>query len=93
MATHVEKLDAQGIMARWPEIRVPATTSAYLRLIPVFCAANWRLNLDPTGEGSGLCAAVQLPGHAIRHDDDGVTIETADGDYQGKKRLSAREHG
>lgn len=39
------------------------TTSAYLRLIPVFCAANWRLKPGSTGEGSGLCATVQLPGH------------------------------
>ncbi len=40
---NVEKLDAQGIMARWPEYASRTTTSAYLKLIPVFCAANWRL--------------------------------------------------
>ncbi len=80
-------------MARWPEIRVPDNYIAYLRLIPVFCAANWRLKPGSTGEGSGLCATVQLPGHRNSSDDDGVTIETADGEYQAKKAMSAREHG
>ncbi len=61
---NVEKLDAQGIMARWPEIRVPdnyiglfETDSGFLRSELAF------KTLDPTGEGSGLCAAVQLSGH------------------------------
>lgn len=60
---NVEKLDAQGIMARWPEIRVPDNYIGLFETDSGFCAANWRLKPGSTGEGSGLCAAVQLPGH------------------------------
>ncbi|BDY94070.1 hypothetical protein MUTS15_27270 [Escherichia coli] len=42
---------------------------------------------------AGCAQLFNCPVTAIRHDDDGVTIETADGEYQAKKRLSAREHG
>ncbi|XPE62133.1 N-methyl-L-tryptophan oxidase [Shigella flexneri] len=84
---NVEKLDAQGIMARWPEYASRTTTSAYLILIPVFCAANWRLKPHPTGEGAGCAQLFNCPVTAIRHDDDGVTIETVDGEYQAKKAI------
>ncbi len=40
---NVEKLDAQGIMARWPEIRVPDNYIGLFETDSGFCAANWRL--------------------------------------------------
>ncbi len=61
---NVEKLDAQGIMARWPEIRVPDNYIGLFETDSGFLRSELAIKTsDPTGEGSGLCAAVQLPGH------------------------------
>lgn len=91
---NVEKLDAQGIMARWPEIRVPDNYIGLFETDSGFCAANWRLKPRiQLAKEAGCAQLFNCPVTAIRHDDDGVTIETADGEYQAKKRLSAREHG
>ncbi len=61
---NVEKLDAQGIMARWPEIRVPDNYIGLFETDSGFLRSELAIKtLDPTGEGSGLCATVQLPGH------------------------------
>jgi len=83
---NVEKLDAQGIMARWPEIRVPdnyiglfETDSGFLR--SELAIKTW----IQLAKEAGCAQLFNCPVTAIRHDDDGVTIETADGEYQAKK--------
>lgn len=40
---NVEKLDAQGLWPAGQKYASRTTTSVYLKLILVFCAANWRL--------------------------------------------------
>lgn len=40
---NVEKLDAQGIMARWPEIRVPDNYIGLFETDSGFLRSNWRL--------------------------------------------------
>ena len=85
---NVEKLDAQGIMARWPEIRVPdnyiglfETDSGFLR--SKLAIKTW----IQLAKEAGCAQLFNCPVTAIRHDDDGVTIETADGEYQAKKAI------
>ena len=85
---NVEKLDAQGIMARWPEIRVPdnyiglfETDSGFLR--SELAIKTW----IQLAKEAGCAQLFNCPVTAIRHDDDGVTIETADGEYQAKKAI------
>ena len=80
----------------WPAGRKYAsrtTTSAYLRLIPVFAQQLAIKTWIQLAKEAGCAQLFNCPVTAIRHDDEGVTIETADGEYQAKKRLSAREHG
>ncbi len=74
---NVEKLDAQGIMARWPEIRVPdnyiglfETDSGFLR--SELAIKTW----IQLAKEAGCAQLFNCPVTAIRHDDDGVTIET-----------------
>ncbi len=83
---NVEKLDAQGIMARWPEIRVPdnyiglfETDSGFLR--SELAIKTW----IQLAKEAGCAQLFNCPVTVIRHDDDGVTIETVDGEYQAKK--------
>ncbi|EFB3717987.1 N-methyl-L-tryptophan oxidase [Escherichia coli] len=85
---NVEKLDAQGIMARWPEILVPdnyiglfETDSGFLR--SELAIKTW----IQLAKEAGCAQLFNCPVTAIRHDDDGVTIETADGEYQAKKAI------
>ncbi len=85
---NVEKLDAQGIMARWPEIRVPdnyiglfETDSGFLR--SELAIKTW----IELAKEAGCAQLFNCPVTAIRHDDDGVTIETVDGEYQAKKAI------
>ncbi|XPE66326.1 FAD-dependent oxidoreductase [Shigella flexneri] len=42
---------------------------------------------------AGCAQLFNCPVTAIRHDDDGVTIETADGEYQAKKAIVCAGHG
>lgn len=37
----VEELDAQAVMQRWPEIRLPMTIGRFSNPLPAYCAANW----------------------------------------------------
>jgi N-methyl-L-tryptophan oxidase len=37
----VEELDAQAVMQRWPEIRLPMTIGRFSNPHPAYCAANW----------------------------------------------------
>lgn len=83
-----EELDAQAIMARWPEIRVPQDyrgifepASGVLR--SELAIKTWiRLARE-----AGCAQLFNCPVTAIHHHADGVSIETADGTYHGKKLL------
>ncbi len=75
-------------MARWPEIRVPdnyiglfETDSGFLR--SELAIKTW----IQLAKEAGCAQLFNCPVTAIRHDDDGVTIETADGEYQAKKAI------
>ena len=75
-------------MARWPEIRVPdnyiglfETDSGFLR--SELAIKTW----IQLAKEAGCAQLFNCPVTAIRHDDDGVTIETADGYYQAKKAI------
>ncbi|WJD48179.1 N-methyl-L-tryptophan oxidase [Enterobacter sp. PGRG2] len=84
----VERLDAAALMARWPEIRVPEgyiglfeSQSGFLR--SELAVKTWiRLARE-----AGCAQLFNCPVTAIHHHDDGVTIDTADGQYSGAKLL------
>lgn len=84
----VERLDADALMARWPEIRVPEgyiglfeSQSGLLR--SELAVKTWiRLARE-----AGCAQLFNCPVTAIHHHDDGVTIDTADGQYSGAKLL------
>ncbi|MGP3590032.1 N-methyl-L-tryptophan oxidase [Vagococcus sp. WN89Y] len=84
----VEKLDAPALMARWPEIRVPDNyiglfekNSGVLR--SELAIETWiRLAKE-----AGCAQLFNCPVTALYHHDEGVTIETPDGTYDGKKVL------
>ena len=84
----IEDLDAQAIMTRWPEIRVPQDyrgifepASGVLR--SELAIKTWiRLARE-----AGCAQLFNCPVTAIHHHADGVSIETADGTYHGKKLL------
>lgn len=84
----VERLDAQALMARWPEIRVPEgyiglfeSRSGVLR--SELAVKTWiRLARE-----AGCAQLFNCPVTAIQHTDDGVVVETADGEYRGAKLL------
>lgn len=84
----VEKLDAPSLMARWPEITVPEdyiglfeTDSGVLR--SELAVKTWiRL-----AQEAGCAQLFNCPVTALRTDADGVTIDTAQGTFSGKKLL------
>lgn len=84
----VETLDATAVMARWPEIRVPddyiglfESQSGVLR--SELAIKTW-INL---AREAGCAQLFNCPVTAIHHHEDGVTIDTADGEYSGSKLL------
>ncbi|HFZ8995349.1 TPA: N-methyl-L-tryptophan oxidase [Citrobacter freundii] len=85
---NIERLDAASLMARWPEIRVPdnyiglfEASSGFLR--SELAIKTWiRL-----AEEAGCAQLFNCPVTAIHHEDDGIRIETADGDYRASKAL------
>jgi len=85
---NVEQLDAAALMARWPEFRVPDDYIALFEansgvLKSELAIKTWvRLARE-----AGCAQLFNCPVTAIHHHDDGVTIETADGEYQGAKLL------
>lgn len=84
----VEKLDATSLMARWPEIRVPDNyiglfekNSGVLR--SELAIQTWiRLAKE-----AGCAQLFNCPVTALYHDDEGVTVETPEGSWQGNKVL------
>lgn len=84
----VQRLDAQALMARWPEIRVPDD------YIGLFEANSGVLRSElaikawvQLARDAGCAQLFNCPVTAIHHTEDGVTIETADGEYHGAKLL------
>lgn len=86
---NVEQLDADAIMARWPEIRVPADYIGLFEADSGFLRSELAIKTwIRLAEGAGCAQLFNCPVTAIRHDDDGgVTVETADGEYSAKKAL------
>ncbi len=83
-----EHLDAQAIMARWPEIRVPENyigifeaNSGVLR--SELAIKTW-INL---AREAGCAQLFNCPVTALHHHDSGITIDTADGHYHARKVL------
>ncbi|MEW5560151.1 N-methyl-L-tryptophan oxidase [Enterobacter asburiae] len=85
---NVEKLDATALMARWPEIRVPED---YIGLFePASGVLRSELAVKAWVELAREAGCAQLfncPVTAIKHHADGVTVETAEGSYTGKRLL------
>jgi len=84
----VEKLDAPSLMARWPEISVPEdyiglfeADSGVLR--SELAVKTW-IHL---ARQAGCAQLFNCPVTALRHSAEGVTIETAEGEFVGKKVL------
>ncbi|HCC5834725.1 N-methyl-L-tryptophan oxidase [Citrobacter farmeri] len=86
---NVEQLDADAIMARWPEIRVPADYIGLFEADSGFLRSELAIKTwIRLAEEAGCAQLFNCPVTAIRHDDDGgVTVETADGEYRAKKAL------
>nr|WP_318382063.1 N-methyl-L-tryptophan oxidase [uncultured Enterobacter sp.] len=84
----VEHLDAQALMARWPEIRVPddyiglfESQSGVLR--SELAVKTW---IELARE-AGCAQLFNCPVTGIQHTQDGVVIETAEGEFSGAKLL------
>lgn len=84
----VEQLNSEAIMARWPEIRVP---DGYIGL---FEANSGVLRSElaiktwiSLAKEAGCAQLFNCPVSAIHHDDDEVTVETADGTYSARRLL------
>ncbi|VTM15323.1 N-methyl-L-tryptophan oxidase [Raoultella terrigena] len=61
---NVEEMDAQAIMARWPEIRVPEGYRGFLSQHQAFCAASWPLKPGfawPVKRAARSCSTVRSP--------------------------------
>lgn len=84
----VEKLDAPSLMARWPEIRVPddyiglfEADSGVLR--SELAVKTWiRLAKE-----AGCAQLFNCPVTALHHHEDGISIDTREGTFHGKKVL------
>lgn len=84
----LEKLDAASLMARWPEIRVPDD------YIGLYEADSGVLNSElaikswvQLAEEAGCAQLFNCPVTALHHHQDGVTIDTPEGSFSGKKAL------
>ncbi|CAM8060463.1 N-methyl-L-tryptophan oxidase [Atlantibacter hermannii] len=84
----LEKLDAAALMARWPEITVPETFIGLFEpdsgvLHSETAIAAWiRL-----AEEAGCAQLFNCPVEAIHSDAQGVSIETSEGTFHGRKML------
>lgn len=85
---NVEQLDANAIMARWPEIQVPENYTGLFEADSGFLRSELAIKTwIRLAEEVGCAQLFNCPVNAIHHDDNGVTVETADGQYHGKKAL------
>lgn len=84
----LEKLDAASLMARWPEIRVPDDYIALYEadsgiLHSELAIKSW----VQLAEQAGCAQLFNCPVTALHHHQDGVTIDTPEGSFSGKKAL------
>ncbi len=84
----IEQLDAQAVMARWPEIRIPDNFTGLFEansgvLRSELAIKSW----VQMARDAGCAQLFNCPVTAIRHHADGVSIETADGEYHARKAL------
>ncbi|MBW4191463.1 N-methyl-L-tryptophan oxidase [Enterobacter bugandensis] len=84
----VEKLDATGISARWPEITVPED---YIGLFEansgvLHCETAIKTWVDLAAK-AGCAQLFNCPVEAITHDANGVTVKTVDGEYSASRLL------
>lgn len=85
---NIEEMDAQTVMTRWPEIRIPDDYRAIFE--PASGILRSELAVETWIRLAREAGAAQLfncPVSAIHHQPDGVTVETLDGEYSGKKLL------
>ncbi|HDU4711728.1 N-methyl-L-tryptophan oxidase [Klebsiella sp. 141251] len=85
---NVEELDAEAVMKRWPEIRIPQDYRAIFE--PASGVLRSELAVETwirMAREAGCAQLFNCPVTAIHHHTDGVTIDTADGSYSGKKLL------
>ena len=84
----VERLDASALMARWPEITVPADYQAIFEPGSGVLKSELAVKtLIAMAKDAGCAQLFNCPVTAIHSDADGVTIETSEGRWQGKKLL------
>ncbi|MBA7933250.1 N-methyl-L-tryptophan oxidase [Klebsiella sp. RHBSTW-00215] len=85
---NIEEMDGQAVMARWPEIRVPHDYQAIFE--PASGILRSELAIETWIRLAREAGAAQLfncPVSAIHHQPNGITVETVDGEYSGKKLL------
>jgi N-methyl-L-tryptophan oxidase len=81
---NIEEMDAQTVMTRWPEIRIPDDYRAIFEpasgiLRSELAVESWiRLAREAGAHSSSTARS------AIHHTPNGVTIDTLDGEYSGK---------
>ncbi|XJP23510.1 N-methyl-L-tryptophan oxidase [Klebsiella pneumoniae] len=89
----VEELDAQAVMQRWPEIRLPDDYRAIFE--PASGVLRSELAVETwirLAREAGCAQLFNCPVSAIHHHADGITIDTLDGEYHGKKLLVSAKH-
>ncbi len=90
----VEELDAQAVMQRWPEIRLPDDYRAIFE--PASGVLRSELAVETwirLAREAGCAQLFNCPVSAIHHHADGITIDTLDGEYHGKKLLVSAAPG
>ncbi len=84
----VEHLDAAAVMKRWPEITVPQDYRAIFEPDSGVLKSELAVKtLIAMAKDAGCAQLFNCPVTAIKSDENGVTIETSEGSWQGKKLL------
>lgn len=84
----VEKLDASALMARWPEITVPDDYIGLFEADSGFVRSELAIKTwIRLAKEAGCAQLFNCPVTAIYSTDEGVTVETGEGTFSGKKLL------
>ena len=84
----IEHLDAAAVMKRWPEITVPQDYQAIFEPDSGVLKSELAVKtLIAMAKDAGCAQLFNCPVTAIKSDASGVTIETSEGSWQGKKLL------
>lgn len=84
----IEHLDAAAVMKRWPEITVPQDYHAIFEPDSGVLKSELAVKtLIAMAKDAGCAQLFNCPVTAIKSDASGVTIETSEGSWQGKKLL------